>query len=89
MLWDDCEKVIRDAWEISHGCESALETVRQKISGCASELMVSGATKVQPGTVEIKGLQKRIEVLNCAPPTQQNREGFIKASKELDEWLRR
>ena len=28
-------------------------------------------------------------MLNCAPPTQQNREEFIKASKELDEWLRR
>ena len=28
-------------------------------------------------------------MLNCAPPTQQNREEFIKANKELDEWLRR
>ena len=28
-------------------------------------------------------------MLNCAPPTQQNKEEFIKASKELDEWLRR
>ena len=89
LLWDDCETVIREAWEISYGCESALETARKKISGCASELMAWGATKIQPGTAEIKSLQKRIEVLNCAPPTQQNREEFIKASKELDEWLRR
>ena len=51
--------------------------------------MVWGATKIQLGTAEIKSLQKRIEVLNCAPPTQQNREEFIKASKELDEWLRK
>ena len=28
-------------------------------------------------------------MLNCAPPTQQNKEEFIKASKELDEWLMR
>ena len=89
LLWDDCEMVIREAWEISHGCESVLETIKQKISGCASELVVWGATKIQPGIAEIKSLQKRIEVLNCAPPTQKNREEFIKASKELDEWLRR
>ena len=39
------------------------------------------------GTKEIKNLQKRIEVLNRAPPTQQNRSDFLQASKELDEWL--
>ena len=39
------------------------------------------------GTEEIKNLQKRIEVLNRAPPTQQNRSDFLQASKELEEWL--
>ena len=37
-----------------------------------------GASKTHPGTEEIKNLQKRIEVLNRAPPTQQNRSDFFK-----------
>ncbi|KAK4559009.1 hypothetical protein RGQ29_008306 [Quercus rubra] len=72
LLWDGCEQ----------GGSSALETVNKKIGGCALELQVWGASKTHPGTEEIKNLQKRIEVLNRAPPTQQNR-----TSKELDEWL--
>ena len=68
---------------------SALETVSKKISGCALELLVRGASKTHPGIEEIKSFQKRIEVLNCAPPTQLNRSDFLQASKELDEWLRK
>ena len=59
LLWEDCETVIKEAWEISQVGESALKTVKEKISGCASELKAWGATKTQPGTKEIKGLQKK------------------------------
>lgn len=69
--------------------ESALETIRKKISVCATELKIWDVTKTQPGTKEIKGLQKRVEELTCAPLSQQNREEFIKVSKELDDGLRR
>ena len=89
LLWDDCEKVIQEAWVNSEGRSSALETVSKKISGCASELLVWGASKTHPGTEEIKNLQKRIEVLNRVPPTQQNMSEFLQASKELDDWLRK
>ena len=89
LLWDGCEQVIQEAWDNGGGSNSALETVHKKICGCASELLVWGASKTHPGVEEIKHLQKRIEFLNRAPPTQQNRSEFIQASKELDEWLRK
>ena len=89
LLWDGCEQVIQEAWDNGGGGNSALETVHKKIGGCALELLVWGASKTHPGVEEIKHLQKRIEVLNRAPPTQQNRSEFLQASKELDEWLRK
>ena len=48
-----------------------------------------GCLQNSPGVEEIKHLQKRIEVLNRAPPTQPNRSEFLQVSKELDEWLRK
>ena len=81
--------MIQEAWANREGCSSALETVNEKIGGCASELLVWGGSKTHPGIEEIKNLQKRIKVLNWAPPTQQNRSDFLQASKELDEWLRK
>ena len=38
LLWDDCTKVVQDAWENSVGGESALDLVRLKIRGCSSDL---------------------------------------------------
>ena len=89
LLWDGCEQVIQEAWDNGERGNSALETVRKKIGGCALELLVWGASKTHPGTEEIKNLQKRIEVLNRAPPTHQNRSEFLQASRELDEWLKK
>ena len=81
--------MIQEAWDNGRGSNSALETVHKKIGGCALELLVWGASKTHPGVEEIKLLQKRIELLNRAPPTQQNRSEFLQASRELDEWLRK
>lgn len=81
--------MIQEAWDNGVEGSSALETVSKKIGGCALELQVWGASKTHLGTEEIKNLQKRIEVLNRIPPTQQNRSDFLQTSKELDEWLRK
>ena len=81
--------MIQEAWDYGEGGSSALETFRIGISRCASELQAWGASKTHSGIEEIKNLQKRIEVLNQAPPIQQNRSDFLQASKELDEWLRK
>ena len=61
LLWDDCTKVVQEAWESSELGEMALETVRLKINGCSSELRAWGASKTHLGTKEIKALQKWIE----------------------------
>ena len=69
LFWDDCTKVVQEAWENSEIGETALETVRLKIHGCSSELKAWGVAKTHPSTNEIKALQKQIEWLTCAPPT--------------------
>ena len=89
LLWDDCTQVAQDAWENCEGGETTLEMVRLKINGCSLDLRAWGASKTHPGTEEIKALQKRIEWLTCAPPTEQHCGEFLQASKELDEWLRK
>ena len=89
LLWDDCTQVVQDAWENCEGGETTLEMVRLKINGCSLDLRAWGASKTHPGTEEIKALQKRIEWLTCAPPTEQHCGEFLQASKELDEWLRK
>nr|XP_023910503.1 uncharacterized protein LOC112022157 [Quercus suber] len=89
LLWDDCAKVVQEAWENSEVGETALETVKLKIKESSSELKAWGASETHPGTNEIKALQKQIEWLTSAPPTLQHRGEFIQASKELDEWLRK
>ena len=82
LLWDDCTKVIQEAWDNSGVGETTLEMVRLKINGCSSELKAWGAAKTHPGTNEINVLQKQIKWSTCAPSTIQNRSEFIQASKE-------
>ena len=77
LLWDDCTKVVQEAWDNSGVGVTALERARLKINGCSSELKAWGAAKTHPGTNKIKVLQKQIEWLTCAPPIIQNRSEFI------------
>ena len=69
LLWDDCTKVVQEAWENNEVGETTLEMVKLKILGCSSELKAWGVAKTHPSTNEIKALQKQIEWLTCAPPT--------------------
>ena len=50
LLWDDCAKVVQDAWENSVSGESALDSIRLKIRGRSSDLRAWGASKTHPGT---------------------------------------
>ena len=51
--------MIQEAWDNGGGGNSALETVHKKVGGCASELLVWGASKTHLGVEEIKHLQKK------------------------------
>ena len=88
LLWEDCEGVIKEAWEKNIEDSSGLEALRRKIKTCGDELQAWGSSKTHPDTKEIKKLQKRIEVLQAKECTVENRAVFLDVSKKLDSLLR-
>lgn len=83
---DDCEKVISDAWSLVGNMEPGLLGIKEKINKCGSDLQAWGASITHPDEVEIKRVQKRVEDLSMAEPTEENKE-FLAASKILDDLL--
>ena len=54
---------------------------------CAIDLQAWGAPHTHPNVVEIKRLQKCIEVLNSETFDEENRAEFLETSKQLDALL--
>ena len=77
LLWNDCEAVVKDAWEKNSDGSSTLATTKKKIKLCGAELQTWGASKTHPNSKEIKRLQKRVEELNFAECTVENRVDFL------------
>ena len=89
LLFDDCEEVIKDAWERSGAEATGLGVVKQKVAACALDLQAWGSSKVQPEAKEIKRLQKQIEQLNSADLTEEIRAEYLVTSRNLDAFLRK
>ena len=51
------------------------------------DLQAWGAPHIHPDVVEIKRLQKRIEVLNSETFDEENRAEYLETSKQLDALL--
>ena len=88
LLWEDCEGVIKEAWEKNIEDSSGLEAVKQKIKICGDELQAWGSSRTHPNAEKIKKLQKRVEVLQAAECIVENRAEFLEVSKKLDILLR-
>ena len=86
-MWEDCEDVIKEAWNRVGVEESGLDSVKEKIRCCGDELLAWGSAKIDPNVEEIKSLQKRIEGVIVEDFTPKNREEFLGVSKRLDELL--
>lgn len=84
-MWEDCEDVIKEAWNRAGVEEASLDLVKEKIRCCGDELLAWGSTKTDPNVEEIKSLHKRIEGLIAKDVTPENRAKFLGASKRLDE----
>ena len=87
MLSDECEGVIKIAWEKGRTDASGLGLAKQKIASCALELQAWGSSEAQPDSKEIKKLQKQLEELNSANLTEDSRAEFLMASRSLDALL--
>ncbi|XP_065629326.1 uncharacterized protein LOC136067422 [Quercus suber] len=87
FILDDCEAMIRVAWDrIGHGFAS-LSSIKEKIETCGVDLFALGSGRSNLDNEEIKQMQKMIETLNEAKITAKNREEFLVVSKQLDELL--
>ena len=87
LLWEDCEEVIKAAWEKGNNEATELGVAKQKITDCGIELLAWGASKTHLGTEEVKRLQKKVEELNCEDYMEEKKAEFLENSKKLDELL--
>ena len=87
LLWDECEEVIKKAWAKDGEGETALTLAKEKIKVYGTELLAWGSSKTNPDTKEIKRLQHRIEALNLAEATMENKAEFLEVSKKMDALL--
>jgi len=56
LLWDDCEKTVKENWISRSGSDSALVAIQEKINECGVGLQAWGSQKTHPDTEEIKRL---------------------------------
>ena len=89
LLWDDCEEVIKAAWEKGNNEATTLGVAKQKITACGVDLLAWGASKTHPNIEEVKRLQKKVKEQNCADYTEGKNAEFLETSKKLDELLHR
>ena len=84
LMLDDCEDVIRAAWDrVGHGA-AGLNSIKEKIENCRADLFAWGSGRSNPDNEEIKQMQKRIKMLNEAEITAKNRAEFLEVGKRLD-----
>ena len=67
----------------SHG----LPSIKNKIQACGLELL--GWDSAKPDEVAIKELQKRLDRLNEAKNTEENKAEFLEVSKQMDDLLQK
>ena len=86
-MHEDCEDLIKQAWDSGRANSSLLDLVKQKVATCATDLNAWGSSKTHPQSEEIKRLQRQIEQLNEAELTEESKAEFLVASKNLDALL--
>lgn len=87
LLWDDCERTVKEAWNSGGVTESAIANTQEKIRGCGTNLHAWGSSKTHPDTEKIKKLQKQVERLNANAPTEESKVEFLEVSRKLDDLL--
>ena len=54
LLWDNCEAVVKEAWDQVGEEVAGLGLIKEKIKLCGEKLLAWGSTKTNPDTEEIK-----------------------------------
>ena len=87
MLRFECENVIQEAWGKAGDDRLGLAAVHDKIKVCGEELMAWGSPITNSDTISIKELQKQLDRLNEAEPTEASKAESL--SKRMDELLQK
>ena len=87
LLSNECEEVVQEAWGRSVDESHGLLSIKNKIQACGREL--SGWDSAKPDEAVIKELQKRLDRLNEAENTEENKAEFLEVSKQMDELLQK
>ena len=87
LLSNECEEVVQEAWGRSVDESHGLQSIKNKIQACGWEL--SGWDSAKPDEAVIKELQKRLDRLNEAENTEENKAEFLEVSKQMDELLQK
>ena len=64
LLLEDCEDVVKDAWNAKGKEVHGLAMIKEKIDAYGEVLRVWGSSKTNPNTDEIMQFQKQLEKLN-------------------------
>ena len=66
-----------------------MASVQEKIKLCGAELLAWGSSSIDPDTRAIKELQKKLDSLNEAEPTEVTKAEYLELSKKMDELLQK
>lgn len=58
LLWDDCEKMVFEAWNNVNNAHLGLNNTKERINISRDELSTWGSPKTHPDAEEIKKVQK-------------------------------
>ena len=88
LLWDDCEAVIQEAWNMASCRETGLASVKEKKSVCRVDLKAWGARKTKPEVEAIKQLQNWLDSLNRADAIDESKTEYLEVSEKLEVLIR-
>ena len=87
LLWEECEKIVTEAWFKYWRASTLLANTKEKIGHCGAKLLAWGSSRTHPDAKEIKRLQKHVEKLSARVNTEESKADFLAASKKLDDLL--
>ena len=89
LLRSECETVVQEAWERVGEDRLGLAAIHEKFKMCGAELMAWDAPSTDPDNKAIKDLQKKLDFLNEAKPTEAAKAEYLEISKRMDELLQK
>ena len=87
LLSNECEEVVQEAWGRSVDESNGLQCIKNKNHACGMELSNWGSARTDEAA--IKELQKRLDRLNEAENTEENKAEFLDVSKQMDDLLQK